>query len=59
VGAWPASLRDVIELRAGCTDPSDFVRKIEPSPGGARKIAEAITRAVPAAGDAASKFFVG
>jgi hypothetical protein len=30
-----------------------------PSPGGARKIAEAITRAVPAAGDAASKFFVG
>jgi lysophospholipase L1-like esterase len=50
---------DVIELRAVCTDPSDFVREIEPSPGGARKIAEAITRAVQEAGDPATKFFAG
>jgi hypothetical protein len=42
-----------------CTDPSDFVREIEPSPGGARKIAEAITRAVQEAGDPATKFFAG
>jgi len=33
---------DVLDLRAVCTEPSDFVREIEPSPIGARKIAAAI-----------------
>jgi hypothetical protein len=34
--------RDVLDLRRVCTDPTDFVREIEPSPVGARKIAAAI-----------------
>jgi len=33
---------DVLELRDVCTEPSDFVRQIEPSTQGARKIAQAI-----------------
>jgi hypothetical protein len=37
---------DVIDLRAICTEDADFVRQIEPSPAGARKIALAIAAAV-------------
>lgn len=37
---------DVLELRDVCTEPSDFVRQIEPSTQGARKIAEAIASVV-------------
>jgi hypothetical protein len=33
---------DVLDLRTVCTEPSDFVKQIEPSPSGARKIAAAI-----------------
>lgn len=33
---------DVLELRSVCTEPSDFVMQIEPSPQGAAKIAKAI-----------------
>jgi len=33
---------DVLDLRRVCTEPGDFVRDIEPSPHGARKIAAAI-----------------
>ena len=33
---------DVLELRSVCTEPSDFVEQIEPSPQGAAKIATAI-----------------
>ena len=33
---------DVLELRSVCTEPSDFVMQIEPSPHGAAKIAKAI-----------------
>ena len=33
---------DVLDLRAVCTQPTDFVKEIEPSAVGARKIAEAI-----------------
>lgn len=45
---------EVLELRAVCTDPDDFVQQIEPSPQGAAKIARAIAavaqgRTVPAA----------
>lgn len=34
---------DVLDLRTVCTDTTDFVQEIEPSPEGARKIAAAIT----------------
>lgn len=34
---------EVLELRDVCTDPDDFTRQIEPSAGGAKKIAEAIS----------------
>jgi len=37
---------DVLELRSVCTEPGDFVLQIEPSPRGARKIAEAIAGVV-------------
>jgi hypothetical protein len=33
---------DVLDLRSVCTEPTDFVREIEPSAAGARKIADAI-----------------
>jgi lysophospholipase L1-like esterase len=33
---------DVLDLRSVCTEPSDFVKQIEPSPQGAAKIAAAI-----------------
>jgi lysophospholipase L1-like esterase len=33
---------EVLELRDVCTEPSDFVLQIEPSPAGAARIAEAI-----------------
>jgi lysophospholipase L1-like esterase len=33
---------DVLDLRTVCTEPTDFVEEIEPSPIGARKIAAAI-----------------
>jgi hypothetical protein len=33
---------DVLDLRTVCTEPTDFVKEIEPSPAGARKIAGAI-----------------
>ena len=33
---------DILDLRTVCTEVSDFVREIEPSPAGARKIAAAI-----------------
>ena len=42
---------DVLELRAVCTEPGDFVLQIEPSPQGAAKIARAIA-AVAGAGPA-------
>lgn len=35
---------EVLDLRHVCTDPSDFVLHIEPSPTGATKIARAIAR---------------
>jgi lysophospholipase L1-like esterase len=51
---------DVLELRAVCTLPSDFVRQIEPSATGALKIARAIAHAVEAgAGEPSSRIFVG
>ncbi len=37
---------DVIDLRAVCADPADFVQEIEPSASGARKIAGAIEAVV-------------
>jgi hypothetical protein len=37
---------DVLELRSVCTDPTDFVRQIEPLPQGAAKIAQAIVGAM-------------
>ncbi len=37
---------DLLELRSICTEPSDFVQQIEPSPQGAAKIAKAIVGAV-------------
>lgn len=37
---------DVIDIRSVCTGPADFVLQIEPSEIGARKIAEAIHRAL-------------
>lgn len=37
---------DVLELRDVCTQPTDFVRQIEPSTQGARKIAQAIASLV-------------
>ncbi len=37
---------EVVDLRAVCTRPDDFVQQIEPSPTGARKIAEALARAI-------------
>lgn len=51
---------DVLELRSVCTTPDDFVLQIEPSPTGARKIAEAISNAVlQEAGDRLGRVFVG
>lgn len=38
----------VIELRAVCTEPSDYANPIEPSGAGGRKIADAIARSVGA-----------
>lgn len=40
---------DVIDLRAVCTRPEDFVWQIEPSPSGARRIAEAVRRSLDGA----------
>lgn len=37
---------DTLELRSICTETTDFVQQIEPSPQGAAKIAEAIVAAV-------------
>ena len=37
---------DVLELRSVCTEPTDFVQQIEPSPQGAAKIANAIVGAI-------------
>ena len=37
---------DLLDLRTVCTAASDFVREIEPSPAGARKIASAIEAVV-------------
>lgn len=37
---------DALELRSVCTEPSDFVQQIEPSPQGAEKIANAIAGVV-------------
>jgi hypothetical protein len=37
---------DVLDLRSVCTSPADFVRQIEPSAQGARRIAAAIETAV-------------
>ena len=41
---------DVLDLRTVCTRPSDFVKEIEPSAEGARKIAAAIAALVSGAG---------
>jgi hypothetical protein len=46
---------DVIDLRLVCTEPSDFANPIEPSGTGGRKIAEAIARALGAAGEPTRK----
>jgi hypothetical protein len=43
---------DVIELRSVCTSPADFVREIEPSPQGAKKIAISLAAAITAPVDA-------
>jgi hypothetical protein len=43
---------DVLELRAVCTSPDDFVKEIEPSPQGARKIAVSLAAAITAPMDA-------
>ena len=44
VRAASKSSVDVLALRAVCTAESDFVKEIEPSPAGAKKIASAIQR---------------
>lgn len=44
---------DVLELRLVCTEPGDFANPIEPSGAGGLKIAQAIARALGAAGTAA------
>jgi hypothetical protein len=41
---------DVIELRLVCTEHSDYANPIEPSGSGGQKIADAIARALGAAG---------
>jgi len=48
VRAATALRLDVLDLRTVCTLTSDFVREIEPSPAGARKIAAAIEALVRA-----------
>jgi hypothetical protein len=49
---------DILDLRAVCTEPADFVKEIEPSPRGAHKIALAIANAIqPALGKAGVRFF--
>jgi lysophospholipase L1-like esterase len=48
VRAATALCLDVLDLRTVCTLTSDFVREIEPSPAGARKIAAAIEALVRA-----------
>jgi len=42
---------DILELRSVCTEADDFVLQIEPSPQGARKIAEAIAAVLNGAGE--------
>jgi lysophospholipase L1-like esterase len=37
---------DILDLRSICTEPADFVREIEPSAAGAKKIASAIAALV-------------
>lgn len=37
---------EILDLRTICTRPEDFVQEIEPSARGARKLAEALGRAV-------------
>ena len=49
---------DVIELRAICTEPSDYANPIEPSGSGGLKIAAAIARALTGAAPS-SKVFPG
>lgn len=49
---------DVIELRAICTEPSDYANPIEPSGSGGLKIATAIARALSGAAPS-SKVFPG
>ncbi len=49
---------DVIELRAICTEPSDYANPIEPSGSGGLKIAHAIDQAVNG-GSHASRVFAG
>ena len=49
VRAASALRADVLDLRAICTEASDFVKEIEPSPAGARKIAAAIETLVRSA----------
>lgn len=46
---------NVIDLRLVCTEPTDFANPIEPSGTGGRKIANAIARALGAAGDPTRK----
>jgi hypothetical protein len=47
---------DVIELRAICTEPSDYANPIEPSGSGGRKIAIAIARALAGASPSSRVF---
>jgi hypothetical protein len=47
---------DVIELRAICTEPSDYANPIEPSGSGGLKIATAIARALSGSAAAARVF---
>lgn len=50
---------DVLELRAVCTEPGDFVRQIEPSAKGAAKIAAAIAGLLDDRPRRVSRIFVG
>ncbi len=45
---------DTLELRTVCTEPTDFVQQIEPSPQGAAKIAKAIVGVVRGTGGLSS-----
>jgi hypothetical protein len=45
---------DALDLRSVCTEATDFVQQIEPSPQGAAKIAKAIVGAMRGNGELSS-----